>query len=151
MPHLLNINIRNLKMEDLSRMLKAEEESWKEDLRASEETMKERLERYCLGNLGIFDNSRFMGMSVWHPVKSVENSWEENVSRKNFDISSRNVYVINFSAVQDAQGKGYAQMLMHATLLSMKNQGMEFIYIGGRNIPSNRKFYEKFFWRRKSY
>lgn len=141
----LSINIRNLILQDLPKMLIAENESWEEKLRASEETMKERIGRYPAGNMGIFNNESLMGMSVWQPIGILKNTWYENVSRENFSIEGKEAYVINFSVVHDAQGKGYAQILMHATLLSMKENSIKTLYLGGRGIPSNKKFYEKFF------
>jgi hypothetical protein len=72
------ILVKRLTLKNLRDMVKVESESWSPELRASSETIKERLNRYPPGNLGIYVNGRLVGMSIWQPVDEIKQTRYEN-------------------------------------------------------------------------
>ncbi|MFH0830214.1 MAG: GNAT family N-acetyltransferase [Candidatus Aenigmatarchaeota archaeon] len=139
--------VRRLTAKDLPEIMIEEKEAWvaqgQPDLSADERTVKERLERYPPGNIGLYDKEKnqLAGKCVWQPVREVTESWEANVSKEKMDPKSRDCYVINFDIRPSYRGSGASDALMQAALESMQKVGMKTMWLGGRNVPSNHRFY----------
>ena len=138
----MEFKARQLSIEDLSVVMVEEKETWG-DLSADEVTVKERLSRYPPGNIGLFDSASLVGKCIWQPIYKITYDWGTNVARENCNPSGVESYVINFDVHPSYQGKGASHALMQASLESMQKQGIKLMWLGGRGLESNRRFYEK--------
>jgi GNAT superfamily N-acetyltransferase len=137
--------VRILTQEDLKEIMIEEREAWDAPgapvLSADEETIRERIGRYPPGNIGLYDGDRLAGKCIWQPISEVGDTWEGNVAKESLDPESKECYVMNFDVRPSYRGTGASDALMLAALESMKKAGMDTMWLGGRNVPSNRKFY----------
>lgn len=136
----INFEARQLKPQDLPVIMAEERETWGE-LCADEATVSERLGRYPPGNVGLFDGPNLAGKCIWQPVAKITHDWATNVSRENYRPDGTESYVINFDVSPRYRGTGASDALMDAALNSMKQQDIRMMWLGGRGIESNRRFY----------
>lgn len=138
---------RRLALKDLPEVMEEEREAWifpdGHDLTASEETVRERMQRYPPGNIGVFEGKSLAGKCVWQPVREIAGDWDGNVCKENCSTKGTECYVINFDVRPKYRGTGASDALMDAALKSMKDAGMKVMWLGGRNVESNRRFYSR--------
>jgi len=127
--------------------MEEEKDSWGA-FAADVETVLDRIERYPAGNVGIFHEEKLIGKCIWQPVMKIYNDWHQNVSRNNLNLSrrfwnQRDAYVINFDVRPSYRGTGAADELMKFTIDSMRQDGIQTLYLGGRNVAQNSTFYQR--------
>jgi len=143
----MEFKVRRLTEEDIKEIMDEENEAWNAPdapvLSADEDTIKERLGRYPPGNIGLYDGEKnvLAGKCIWQPIRELSETWEGNVSKDNYDPKSAQCYVMNFDVRPSYRGTGASDALMQAALKSMKDAGMDTMWLGGRNVESNRRFY----------
>jgi len=135
------IKIRQARVDDIEAILSVEEKAWPENLRASREMYRSRLETFSQGTLVAEVGGKVEGVVVVEIVnfRSVSDvrSWNEATDngyiRKSHDPQGNTLYGVNLSVFPQTQSRVAMALLEAVDKLAIK-LGFKQIVLGGR-IP----------------
>jgi len=124
-----NINIREVKVEDLDRCFEIESVSYEGDEAASKEKILKRISTYPEGFIVLEENNTIAGFINCGACHRVELSDEEFKELVGHDNEGKYVVIMSVVVHPKFQGKGYAKKLMDSFINKMQKMQKKEIHL----------------------
>lgn len=138
------ITVRPLKIDDLEEIIRVENGAWEPELRASEETIKNRFEENPAGFIGYFEDEGmgdvlkgfvyFKRVNKYRHVKTWKQATQEPLAE-----DGTAAYIVNVSVHPKGQGTGTRMLPQVHSIL--KSRGIEYVALGSREMTE--RFYKR--------
>jgi len=135
---------RKLTMDDLEEIIRVENGAWEPDLRASEDTIKERFGENPNGFIGYFEDTgngkALKGFIYFRRIAEFKHlrTWEQ-ATKEPLDPNGLSAYIVNVSAHPKGEGIGTTMLATVDPIL--KSYGIESVALGSRD--NTEHFYRK--------
>ncbi len=124
-----DVNIREVRIQDLDRCFEIESVSYAGDEAASKEKIENRINTYSEGFIVLEQDKTVAGFINCGACNKVELSDEEFKELVGHDSEGKYVVILSVVVHPDFQGKGYAKLLMDSFIEKMTNLHKKEIYL----------------------
>jgi len=140
-----DIIIRNLDLSDLKDIVKVEKLSWPEELVASEKKLRDRLETFQEGFLGVYMNGKLVGFGTSQLINydGKARGWTELTAdgwiSKTHKSGGNALHLVSLGVIPEARRIGIGKKLLTERMRLAKHFGLKYIVTNVR-IPTYHRF-----------